>query len=127
MKLNNKGQTLILFVLLLPLMIMMLALVVDLGLLMTKTYKVKSTIVETIEYGLENTNEDTTEQMKNMLRLNLDKDTTYDVSEGTYIIIKVRGTYNSVFTTVFKKESYAYNYTYKGYKENNKTVIEKEG
>lgn len=111
------------FIIMLPLMIMALAMVVDLGLLMIKTYKVESVIKETISYGLDNPN--STDEMEVILKSNLDND-TYHITNTGNITITVDGTYSSVFKNVFKDSSYKYEFTYIGYIDNNQKVIKKK-
>lgn len=121
---NKKGQVLVMFIIMLPLMIMALALVVDLGLLMIRTYKVQSVIRESISYGLDNP--DSVDEMKTLLKANLNDEDTYEVSTTSNIRITVKGTYKTVFSSVFKNSSYKYEYTYIGYVDNNQKVIKKE-
>ena len=54
MKLNNKGQTLVAFIILIPVLIMIFTLVVDLGLLSIEKRKIDNEIKSTITYGLKN-------------------------------------------------------------------------
>lgn len=123
---NNKGQVLIVFVLLLPILIFLFALIIDLGLLLDKTNTIKKNIVEVIEYGLDSNEEDKDKIMKQLLELNLGNDNQYVVSSYGNIRIEVKGEYKSIFTKIIKN-NYKYSYTYIGYIENEKKVIKKEG
>jgi len=118
---NKKGQVLVLFLLLLPIMIMLFAMVVDLGLLMTRTYRVKQNIKQAIKYGLESGD---IESMKLMLDKNIDDE--YVVSTNGNIEITLNGTYDTIFTNIFKAKSYEYNYKYLGYIDNGEIIIKEE-
>ena len=64
---NNKGQTLTAFIVLLPLIFMIFALILDLGLLYTEKQKINSNIKEAINYGLKNQEEKNLENKLNIL------------------------------------------------------------
>lgn len=123
---NNKGQVLITFVITLPILIMVFAIVVDLGLLLTETEKVRSTIKETIEYGLNSNNEDKQIIMEDMIKINLKDINKYEVLNNEQITISVSKTYKSIFGKTFKKAKYNYTISYIGYKENNQNVIKEK-
>ncbi len=118
---NNKGQVFTFFILLLPVMIMILALVVDLGLLMVDTYKTKTIVKEAISYGLK---ENDIEGMTIQLDSN---NINYHMSNNGNIKIEVNGKYKTVFSKVFKKNEYQYSFTYLGYIDNGNVHIEEEG
>ncbi len=118
---NNKGQVLVIFLLLLPIIIMVFALVIDLGFLMSRTYKVKQTMKQAITYGLETGNIDGT---RVMLDKNLED--TYELKENGNLEITVKGSYKTIFGSIFKKNTYDYEFKYTGYIDDSKVVI-KEG
>lgn len=51
---NNKGQTLVMFVLVLPILFIILTLVIDLGFLYIEKRNVSNNVVDAVEYYLEN-------------------------------------------------------------------------
>lgn len=118
---NNKGQVLVLFVLLLPVLLMLLALVIDLGLLMVRTYHVKDSVKEAIKYGLTN---DDIEGMEVMLKKNITD--TYNLSTNGNIEIEVSGTYRATLGKIFNKDLYKYQFKYLGYKDGDKIIIREE-
>lgn len=121
MAMNNKGQTLILFVLLLPVMVMVFALVVDTGLLMTRTYKVKASIKDALNYGLSSNDY---EGMELMLSKNLDD--KYSISTNGNIKISVDGSYHTMMGQIFKRQVYNYHFSYIGYNDDGNIHIEEE-
>ena len=118
---NNKGQVLVVFLLLLPIIIMVFALVIDLGFLMSRTYKVKQTMKQAITYGLETGN---IEGTRVMLDKNLED--TYELKENGNLEITVKGSYKTIFGRIFKKDAYEYEFKYMGYIDG-KEIIIKEG
>ena len=57
---NNKGQVLIIFVIMLPIFLMVLALVVDLGLLSIEKRKIDNNAYDAVEYYLKNNDKEKT-------------------------------------------------------------------
>ena len=60
---NSKGQVLVLFMLLLPLVFMMLALIIDTGLLYIEKRHVDLVVKDTTEYGIKTINSVTEEEL----------------------------------------------------------------
>lgn len=122
---NNKGQTLAVFILFLPIFFLLLALIYDLGSLELTKQKIQSEVKSTIKYGLENPkNPYLKENMETMLNKNLEASFTIEIKAGK-IIINVRQIKDSIFPNIIK-ENYTIDITYKGYIENNKIKITKE-
>ena len=96
LSLNNKGQSLILFVLMLPVLLFVMILVIDMGNLMVEKQKLNNINYIMIDYGLSNiTKEDLEEYIYNYLKL---KDEKIDK-------IKVSKTDNDITINLGKKES----------------------
>ena len=94
--LNNKGQTLILFVLMIPVLLFVMILVIDMGNLMVEKQKLNNINYIMIDYGLSNlTKEDLEEYIYNYLKLNDEK-----IDK-----IKVSKTDNDITINLGKKES----------------------
>ncbi len=94
--LNNKGQSLILFVLMLPVLLFVMILVIDMGNLMVEKQKLNNINYIMIDYGLSNlTKEDLEEYIYNYLKLNDEK-----IDK-----IKVSKTDNDITINLGKKES----------------------
>lgn len=96
LSLNNKGQSLILFVLMLPVLLFVMILVIDMGNLMVEKQKLNNINYIMIDYGLSNlTKEDLEEYIYNYLKLNDEK-----IDK-----IKVSKTDNDITINLGKKES----------------------
>ena len=92
----NKGQTLILFVLMIPVLLFVMILVIDMGNLMVEKQKLNNINYIMIDYGLSNlTKEDLEEYIYNYLKLNDEK-----IDK-----IKVSKTDNDITINLSKKES----------------------
>lgn len=61
MKLNNKGQTLVMFIVIIPILISIMVLVIDLGSAFTKKQELNNVNKLVIEYGLDNLEEENLE------------------------------------------------------------------
>ena len=109
---NNKGQVLVIFVILLPILLMILGFVVDLGLLSIEKRKISNNTYDAVEYYLESNDKDKT---INLLNDNLDGvDIKINDSED-YVEITVKKNYKGLY----KEEI---NITYKGRKETKEII-----
>lgn len=74
MILNHKGQTLVLFVLLLPVLLMIFGFLIDTGNLYLEKRKLEQTVKRTLQYGIEHIEEENIEEtLHKQLLLNLKK------------------------------------------------------
>ena len=122
---NNKGQTLVIFVLLIPVLLILFAITVDLGLLLNETNKVKQNIIEAIDYGLNTDSSNKEVEMYDLLKKNISNN-NITISINNEIKVTVIGEYKSLFSGLLKNK-YKYNYTYKGYNKDGSNIIKKEG
>lgn len=125
---NNHGQVLVLFILLLPIFLLLLAIVIDLGLLYYEDKKLENTVKESVSYGLKHQSDvDIEEKIKNLAHKNIDsiKDITI-YQEENYIQVTVVEKYKGLFPYLFKNNIYEIENTYYGYLSEGKTVINKE-
>lgn len=103
---NNHGQTLVAFVLLIPLISILLLMVIDYGLMSYETRKVSNTIKDAIEYGLNNLEKaNVTDSMRELITMNIDKDTILNLDikiENGNIIIDIETKYKSIFFNKIK-------------------------
>ena len=97
--LNNKGQSLVMFVLVIPILLLVFILVIDIGNAFLQKQELDNINYLTIEYGLDN------------------------ISDNNKIIITTKKNITGIFAKNFKlleiKSSYS------GYIENNKKIIER--
>ena len=113
-KMNNKGQALVVFVLVLPLIILIIAGVMEMGKLSLTKNEYENSIIDTINYGLDNLDkENVKEKMMTLLDKNISGTKNVEISDG---VIKVYVTSNldGMFSKLFKSR-YDINLTYKGY------------
>lgn len=128
---NNKGQTLVLFILLLPIILLLLCLTIDLGRLLIEKRKIENVIKDAIKYEL-NINENDTEISKNRLTNTIIKNIknvkikNIDISSNQVITISIYKQSEGIFTNLFKNDLFDINLTYKGYMDNSNIVIKKE-
>ena len=80
LKLNNKGQSLVLFVVLLPILLFVIVLVVDVGTIMTSKQDLNNINYMMVDYGLDNMGKENIEsEITNYILLNTNKLDNIDV------------------------------------------------
>ena len=114
---NNKGQVLIIFVILLPIFLMILALVIDLGLLSIEKRKISNNTYDAVEYYLSNPN---IEKTIKLLESNLEDIKVNIEDKKDYVEIIVKKEYKSLYTIISNDQEI--NITYKGIKETKKII-----
>ncbi len=121
---NNKGQSLIVFVLLLPIMFLLMAIVYDLGSVELKKQKYENAIKDAITYGLKNKEGDTYQKLSSLLEKNIDGQKNISIEENK-ITIEVTKKEPSIFTNIIKNY-YDIDITYTGHLEGEKIIIRKK-
>lgn len=126
---NNKGQTLVLFILLLPLLFLFCAMVLEAGNALIMRRQIDSEIRQALKYGLtldNNTNDEIRDKMYNLLTENLGTDIDVDIRVATSDInVTVVKKYQFLFPFVVKQD-YALKRDFRGYVSNDEVKIEKE-
>ena len=119
--LNNKGQVLVVFVILLPIFLIILTGLVDIGLLNLEVKKLNTNTYDAVEYYLDNYDEeDVLDNTKALLNKNL-KDINITINDTDNIVtIKVVKNYKSIYSVISKKESLTSKYI--GNKETKKII-----
>jgi len=119
---NNKGQTLVVFIILIPVLFLFLGLVYDFGLISLENKKIKNNIEEIISYSLDNLQkENLTLKIEENLKKNLGSIKTNITLENNKILINVKKEIKTIFNK--KNLNNQINITYKGYLENDKKII----
>lgn len=119
---NNKGQTLVLFVLLLPLLFIFMMLVLEVGLLLVDKNKIDNEVKYAIKYAFKLDSIDEN-KVKNVLRDNLGNDIKIDIKTATSDIhVEV----SKLHKFLFLKKEYIINSRYRGYKSDDTIKLEKE-
>lgn len=127
---NNKGQVLIMFVLLIPLFIMLLAYVFNTSTLYINKSHIENNVKEALKTGLENkTNNLDNEQIELDIKELINKNTKniklLKVTVDEKISVTLKVSINSLFTNIFK-DSYDVLVKYNGYIDNDKIIIERD-
>ena len=93
---NNKGQVLVIFIIIIPILLLLVTLVVDLGLLYKEKQSISNNIKNALEYYLDSKDSNALENMKELLNQNI-KESKIDIKdEEEYIEITVSKKWNSL-------------------------------
>ena len=118
---NNKGQVLVIFVIILPIFLMILGLIVDLGLFALEKRKIDNNIYDAVDYYLDNIdNVDIKEKTIKLLENNLDNVDIKIIDENDYIEIIATKNYKSLYTIISNNQEF--NIKYKGIKETKEII-----
>ena len=124
--LNNKGQSLVLFVLIIPILLGIMVLVMDVGNVIYYKQDIDNINRLVIDYGLSHMDEENVlTDMKELAKLNnkdlsieiVFNDMEFYVSSSYYV--------NGIFSSIFKMKGFNVKSKFKGYKEIDKNIIEK--
>ena len=118
---NNKGQSLITFILFLPLICLLIAIIIDTGNIMITKQKYENEIKSALKYGIKEKNEN---KIKTLLDSNISGQKTVTVNDNK-ITINVKDEIKSTFSQILKKR-YQLDITYTAYNQNNQVIITKE-
>ena len=98
---NNKGQVLVIFVILLPIILLILTFIVDYGLLSIEKRKIDSETLSAAEYYLENIdNVDVYNNTMKLLDNNLDDVEISILDVDDYINIIVKSNYKNLYNNI---------------------------
>ena len=122
---DSKGQTLIIFVLILPILLLLFALIWEVGSLGFTINKYEKEIEDTIKYGLNHLDDENLEEvLTNLLKANLDGKISVEINDQT-IQVNVKQKYDAMFNNLLNHK-FDIDLTYNGYIENKKLIIKKE-
>lgn len=114
---NNKGQVLVIFVIILPIFLIILSLVIDLGLMSIEKRNISNNTKDAVEYYLQSNEE---EKTKKLLNKNID-DIEINIKDNDYYVeITVKKEYKGLYSII--KNENVIEVTYKGIKED-KSII----
>lgn len=122
---NNKGQSLAAFIIILPIIILLLVLVLDYGLLSVEKRNITSDIKTSIKYGLNNLeNSNNSNNIKELIYKNIDqnkiKKLDIDITNNS-VSIDIIVKYDSIFKIINNEIKLSYIGTI----ENNKIEVKK--
>lgn len=129
MKMNNKGQVLVLFVIFIPLIIMLGAFLVDLSNTKYELNKLNNINRESIKYGLINIDNDPKEKILKYIEkneTNIDNCVINVDSSDKQISVLIEKRSKSIFSKVLNKNDYKEKSFYIGKIIDNKIVIERK-
>ena len=126
-RLNNKGQSLVLFILIIPIILGIMVLVIDLGNALTKKNEIDKSIEFVLEYYLSDNNWETIYQKNNnsigvnalevLLEYNLKDIEPIINTSDELIIIKVETDVEGIFSKILNIKGFKIESEYNGYLE----------
>ena len=126
LKINNKGQSLVMFVLIIPIFLLILTLVYDVGNAIYEKDRLSNTNYLTIEYGLNNIDTVTEYDLKNLIEQNTSNlKYIYVTIEENQIEIKMEKDAKSIIGKMFNFNLVKIISHYKGKIINNQKEIER--
>lgn len=118
---NNKGQVLVIFVIVLPIFLTILALVIDLGLFSIEKRKISNNVYDAVECYIKNIdNAEIKEKTTKLLQSNLDDIDIKLTDTNEFIKITVIKEYKGLYTIVSNNQKISI--TYKGLKQSKKII-----
>ena len=125
---NNRGQSLISFVLIIPIILMILFMVYDIGNMVLLREKLDNINYIAIDYGLDKIEDlDLNAKLNELIKKNKDdiEVVNISISEGK-IRITLEDRLNNKFSLISKFKTFTIKSSYIGYMENDKKVIRKD-
>ena len=120
---NNKGQSLVLFVLILPILLGIIVLVVDVGRAINEKITINNKIELVITYGLEDNL--SKEKIEELVNYNLENSINKVTLENNVITINTSTYVEGIISNIVGFKGFNIESQYKGYIENNKNIIKK--
>lgn len=123
---NNKGQSLVLFILMIPILVGIMALVIDVGKVYSYKEKQENILEFMIEYGLDDVkDEDRKEKMGALLAFNLEADTYQVRIENDEIYIMTKGQVKGIFSSMLGFLKFDVETEFHGFYQDGKRIVEK--
>lgn len=124
MKMNNSGQTLVTFVLTIPIVVLIFMMIYDIGSMVLLKSELNNINYIAVDYGLSNINgEDISSKIKTLIVKNKDNIESISIKvEDNKINIVLE---DSIDTKLLLKEIFKVKSSYVGYLENDKKIIER--
>ena len=120
---NNKGQSLVLFILFIPILLGVIVLVIDVGRTIEEKNSINNKIELVIEYGLEDNL--TTEELTKLLEYNLsDCENTLNINNSV-IEINSKTYVKGIISNILNFKGFNIESQYRGFMKDNKKIIEK--
>ena len=125
--LNNKGQSLVLFVVVLPILLLVLVLVIDIGRAICLKQELNNVNKLVLDYGLDNLdNENIVNELTKLVNLNNDEVDEIDIQiDNNKLYIKLNSDFDMMLSGLIDISIFDINSYYVGYMEDNEKRIEK--
>jgi len=119
---NNKGQALVIFVVILPILLIIFTLIIELGFLYLEKKNISNNVIDSLEYYLDNITEENIDiKVKKILNENIKNVENITINDtNNYIEISVFKTRKSIYSII--TSSTDINISYKGNKINKKII-----
>ena len=121
---NNKGQTLIIFVILIPILILVAALVVDTGLMTFEKERYRGIIENGIEQYFDTGNVEETEKIFSLN--DIPKEEYTIIIQENQIEVSLNTSIEAIFGKIINIEEYEIKMNYVGTKEGERVIINKK-
>lgn len=113
---NNKGQVLIIFVILIPILMLIMSMIVNIGYLQIEKKNVDSIVRDAVEFYLNDSSTDKDKLVRELITKNID-DSNISINEDVFYVeisvsTKIKGLLNAD----------EYKVTYRGYKDTLKII-----
>ena len=128
LKMNNKGQSLVLFVLLLPILFLILYMVYEVGMMTLLKTELNNINYLALDYGVNNIEKDNIEdEIKNLILKNKsDIDNIMIEVNDNKVIIMLEDKLDNRISLIKNRNLFTVKSKYIGYLEDNKLVIKKD-
>ena len=127
--LNNKGQSLVLFVIVLPILLLILVLVIDIGRVIVLKQELSNISEIVLDYGLDKIDDNELEmELNNLVKLNKQDIDRIDISiEDERIYLKLEDKSEGIFSGLVDISIFNVKTSYVGYIESEEKRIERLG
>jgi len=126
---NNKGQTLALFVIILPILLLLLVLVIDVGKMIELKLELNNISKIVLDYGIDNIEkENIKDELINLVKLNKDDIDEIDISiVNDRIYLELEDNVQGLFSGIINATLFEIETSYVGYIDNGEKRIERMG
>ncbi len=125
-RLSNRGQSLVIFIVFIPLMIMIGTLIIDVGYAEYNKIKLNELTKMIINYGMRHINEDPYDQMVTLINKNDNEIDDYDIkidNDNKTINVSINKTTKGFFGSIIGKEFYKEKCSYTAILQDEKIII----
>ena len=126
LKLNNKGQSLVLFIMIIPILLLIMVFVYDMGMLLYEKDRLSNTINMVIDYTLDN-KEVSDEEIKELINKNTNREVEIKIDrDNDSIKIEAQEEAKFIFSNLFDFDFTKIDIKYEGKIIDNKKIIERK-